>query len=84
MAYFSYIKQWAKLFLFGQAGCTQYMLFINQLNKHVTLQEEDRASMPLLMICPAGEILSFQKLFSENDYFGFDSEKVSAHLMFYH
>ncbi|XP_030462071.2 uncharacterized protein LOC115682068 [Syzygium oleosum] len=40
------------------------------------VKEEDRASMPLLMICPAGEILSFQKLFSENDYFGFDSEKV--------
>ncbi|KAF8018919.1 hypothetical protein BT93_H3726 [Corymbia citriodora subsp. variegata] len=37
---------------------------------------EDRASMPLLIICPAGEILSFQMLFSENDHFGFDSEKV--------
>ncbi|XP_010052115.2 uncharacterized protein LOC104440828 [Eucalyptus grandis] len=37
---------------------------------------EDRASMPLLIICPAGEIPSFQALFSENDHFGFDSEKI--------
>ncbi|XP_030547319.1 uncharacterized protein LOC115753000 isoform X2 [Rhodamnia argentea] len=37
---------------------------------------EDRVSMPLLVICPAGEIPLFQMLFSENDHFGFDSDKV--------
>lgn len=37
---------------------------------------EDRVSVPLILVCPAQEIQSLQKLFSNNDYFAFDSNKV--------
>ncbi|KAJ6751695.1 hypothetical protein OIU85_002151 [Salix viminalis] len=37
---------------------------------------EDRASVPLILVCPAQETQSLQKLFSNNDYFAFDSDKV--------
>ncbi|KAF9666444.1 hypothetical protein SADUNF_Sadunf16G0230000 [Salix dunnii] len=39
---------------------------------------EDRASVPLILVCPAQETQSLQKLFSNNDYFAFDSDKVST------
>ncbi|KAJ6775896.1 16S RRNA PROCESSING PROTEIN RIMM FAMILY [Salix koriyanagi] len=32
---------------------------------------EDRASVPLILVCPAQETQSLQKLFSNNDYFAF-------------
>lgn len=41
-------------------------------------QIEDRASVPLILVCPAQETQSLQKLFSNNDYFAFDSDKVSV------
>jgi hypothetical protein len=41
-------------------------------------QIEDRVSVPLILVCPAQEIQSLQKLFSNNDYFAFDSNKVSV------
>ncbi|XVE51543.1 hypothetical protein DITRI_Ditri02bG0050400 [Diplodiscus trichospermus] len=37
---------------------------------------ENRLSVPLVLICPADEINSMEKLFSSNSYFGFDPEKV--------
>ncbi|XP_004293660.1 PREDICTED: uncharacterized protein LOC101308845 [Fragaria vesca subsp. vesca] len=37
---------------------------------------EDRASVPLILVCSAQKIDSLRMHFSENDYFGFDSEKV--------
>lgn len=37
---------------------------------------EDRASVPLILVCSAQNIESLRMHFSENDYFGFDSEKV--------
>ncbi|XP_061960204.1 uncharacterized protein LOC133681112 [Populus nigra] len=37
---------------------------------------EDRVSVPLILVCPAQEIQALQKLFSNNDYFAFDSNKV--------
>ncbi|KAG6790171.1 hypothetical protein POTOM_006319 [Populus tomentosa] len=39
---------------------------------------EDRVSVPLILVCPAQEIQSLQKLFSNNEYFAFDSNKVST------
>lgn len=40
------------------------------------VKSEDRALMPLIMVCPAHEIQSLQTLFSKHDYFGFDLNKV--------
>ncbi|CAM8924222.1 unnamed protein product [Rhodiola kirilowii] len=37
---------------------------------------EDRAMMPLIMICPSSELKSIEELFSEQDYFNFDHDKV--------
>lgn len=37
---------------------------------------EDRASVPLILVCSAQNIESLRMHFSENDYFGFESEKV--------
>ncbi|KAE8696444.1 mitochondrial import inner membrane translocase subunit TIM50-like [Hibiscus syriacus] len=37
---------------------------------------EHRSSTPLVLISPAGEINSMNKMFSSNNYFGFDPEKV--------
>ncbi|CAK7350285.1 unnamed protein product [Dovyalis caffra] len=37
---------------------------------------EDRASVPLILVCPAQEIQSLEKLFSNNDYFAFNSNNV--------
>eukprot|EP00257_Ricinus_communis_P016691 XP_015574939.1 uncharacterized protein LOC8284029 [Ricinus communis] len=40
------------------------------------LKMEDRAFVPLVLVCPMQEIRSLKKLFSDNDYFGFDTDKV--------
>ncbi|KAI9127207.1 hypothetical protein K1719_001766 [Acacia pycnantha] len=40
------------------------------------MKVEDRASVPLILICSAQEIVSLRNMFSTNDYFAFDSEKV--------
>ncbi|KAB2007598.1 hypothetical protein ES319_D10G040800v1 [Gossypium barbadense] len=40
------------------------------------VKAEYRSSMPLVLISPADEIISMKKLFSSNNYFGFDPEKV--------
>ncbi|XP_028755798.1 uncharacterized protein LOC114715170 [Neltuma alba] len=37
---------------------------------------EDRASVPLILVCSTQEIVSLRKLFSRNNYFAFDSKKV--------
>uniref|UniRef100_A0A7N1A3Z8 16S rRNA processing protein RimM n=4 Tax=Kalanchoe fedtschenkoi TaxID=63787 RepID=A0A7N1A3Z8_KALFE len=37
---------------------------------------EDRAMMPIIMICPTNELKSIEELFSEQDYFSFDRDKV--------
>lgn len=37
---------------------------------------EDRSSVPLIVVCSTQEIESFRKLFSRNNYFAFDHEKV--------
>ncbi|TYG97489.1 hypothetical protein ES288_A10G043100v1 [Gossypium darwinii] len=40
------------------------------------VKAEYRSSMPLVLISLADEIISMKKLFSSNNYFGFDPEKV--------
>ncbi|GAV79576.1 RimM domain-containing protein/PRC domain-containing protein [Cephalotus follicularis] len=37
---------------------------------------EDRVTVPLILVCPAHEVQNFERLFSDNEHFGFDSEKV--------
>ncbi|XWS18588.1 hypothetical protein CRYUN_Cryun32bG0057600 [Craigia yunnanensis] len=45
------------------------------------MKVEYRLSVPLVLICPADKINSMEKLFSSNNYFGFDLEKVSVIVM---
>ncbi|KAA8519569.1 hypothetical protein F0562_013807 [Nyssa sinensis] len=40
------------------------------------IKVEDRASVPLILVCPAHAIDPLQKLFSNHDHFAFNSEKV--------
>lgn len=40
---------------------------------------EDRASVPLILVCSAHGIQSLRELFSDNEYFAFDSQKVSIY-----
>jgi len=42
------------------------------------VQEEDRACVPLVIVSPEHTIEALQKLFQDNDHFGFESEKVKA------
>ncbi|XP_022140199.1 uncharacterized protein LOC111010926 [Momordica charantia] len=37
---------------------------------------EDRPYVPLILVCSASRIHSIEKLFMDNDYFAFDSEKI--------
>lgn len=37
---------------------------------------EDRSYVPLILVCSASTIHSIEKLFVDNDYFAFDSEKI--------
>lgn len=46
-------------------------------DRDVILQVEDRGSVPLILISPSHQIKHLEKLFLENDYFAFDSKKVS-------
>ncbi|KAF2282808.1 hypothetical protein GH714_043099 [Hevea brasiliensis] len=41
------------------------------------LKMEDRGCVPLLLVCPVQEIQSVTRLFSNNGYFGFDTNRVS-------
>ncbi|KAJ4845049.1 hypothetical protein Tsubulata_010844 [Turnera subulata] len=43
---------------------------------HTFIKTEVRASLPLILVCPGNEINSLKMLFSENDYFAFNPEKV--------
>ncbi|PON41749.1 Translation protein, beta-barrel domain containing protein [Parasponia andersonii] len=38
----------------------------------------DRASTPLILVCSSGEVELWTTLFSDNDHFSFDSEKVQV------
>ncbi|XP_062096873.1 uncharacterized protein LOC133802552 [Humulus lupulus] len=40
------------------------------------IKMEDRSSVPLILVCPTGEVELFTTLFADNDHFSFDSEKV--------
>lgn len=40
------------------------------------LKMEDRTLVPLVLVCPTQELQSLQKLFSDYEYFGFDTTKV--------
>lgn len=40
------------------------------------MQEEGRACVPLVIVSPEHAIEDVRNLFEENDYFGFESEKV--------
>lgn len=42
------------------------------------MQEEDRACVPLVIVSPEHTIEALQKLFQDNDQFGFESEKVKG------
>lgn len=43
------------------------------------LQIEERASVPVIFISSARGIESLRRLFSDNDYFGFEPQKVSIY-----
>ncbi|XAR66659.1 hypothetical protein NMG60_11012961 [Bertholletia excelsa] len=43
---------------------------------HGFVKIEDRASVPLILVCPADKIHSLQNIFEDHDYFSFNSEKV--------
>lgn len=45
------------------------------------MQEEERSCVPLVVVSPEHAIEDLQNLFQENDYFGFESEKVK-HFLF--
>ena len=45
---------------------------------------ENRKSMPLILICSTHEVEPLTTLFSKNDYFSFDSEKVSIYILHLH
>ncbi|KAL9366927.1 hypothetical protein Peur_038126 [Populus x canadensis] len=53
-----------------------FLIFFYKYDGKKILFIEDRVSVPLILVCPAQEIQSLQKLFSNNDYFAFDSNKV--------
>ncbi|KAI4372035.1 hypothetical protein MLD38_010322 [Melastoma candidum] len=42
----------------------------------ILIKPEDRASVPLILTCPVGETQSFERIFSDNAHFGFDSGKI--------
>ncbi|CAN4105742.1 unnamed protein product [Withania somnifera] len=45
-------------------------------DSHRLLKMEDRPSVPLILVCPAESIEYLKQLFTDHDYFSFDSEKV--------
>lgn len=45
------------------------------------LQIEDRPTVPLLLVGSPGSVNSLQELFSNNDYFSFDPQKVGQDLL---
>lgn len=51
------------------------MKTFSELNMCIA-QIEDRSYVPLILVCSASRIHSIEKLFKDNDYFAFDSEKV--------
>ncbi|XP_051129099.1 uncharacterized protein LOC127250005 [Andrographis paniculata] len=47
------------------------------LDDHASfIQVEGRQSVPLILVCAAGSVSSLQELFWNDDFFGFDPEKV--------
>lgn len=42
------------------------------------MQEEERACVPLIIVSPEHAIEDLRNLFQENDYFGFESDKVKG------
>lgn len=55
-----------------------FNLFFLLDNSWGYMQEEERACVPLVVISPEHAIEDVQNLFQDNDYFGFESEKVKA------
>ncbi|XP_052202815.1 uncharacterized protein LOC127808346 isoform X2 [Diospyros lotus] len=45
-------------------------------DNHRFLNIEDRASVPLILVCPANDIQSLQNTFASHNHFTFDSKKV--------
>lgn len=56
--------------------CSNFLEHLKHCLIRCKSQVEDRSSVPLIIVSPAHEILVLKKLFSDNDYFAFDSEKV--------
>lgn len=46
------------------------------LNNQTFIKTEDRMSLPLVLVSPGQDTVSLEMLFSDNDYFGFDPDKV--------
>ena len=59
--------------------CCLANVFTRWSNESVCLlQTEDRVSVPLIMVSPAHEVHSLEKLFSNHDYLAFDPKKVKS------
>uniref|UniRef100_A0A1J3K4H8 Ribosome maturation factor RimM n=1 Tax=Noccaea caerulescens TaxID=107243 RepID=A0A1J3K4H8_NOCCA len=59
----------------GENGAVSYLL--TQLDDEQRFpKEEERACVPLVVVSPEHAIEALQKLFQDNDRFGFDSEKI--------
>ncbi|XP_059669282.1 uncharacterized protein LOC132314429 [Cornus florida] len=56
------------------SSCLLLQKLLCDVKKFVKI--EDRAYVPLILVCPAHTISSLKKLFSSHDHFAFNSEKV--------
>lgn len=59
----------------GGNGAVSYLQTLLD-DEHRFLKEEGRACVPLVIVSPEHAIEDVRNLFEENDYFGFESEKV--------
>ncbi|XP_010559268.1 PREDICTED: uncharacterized protein LOC104827733 [Tarenaya hassleriana] len=62
----------------GENDVTDPVSYLYELlrDEQQFLQEEERARVPLILVCPEQSIQALQKLFQDNDHFGFESEKI--------
>jgi 16S rRNA processing protein RimM len=56
--------------------CAVLETLLSHNHNHRLVKMEDRGSVPLVLVCPAHEISLVESMFSDNEHFGFDSEKV--------
>lgn len=59
----------------GESGAVSYLQTLLD-DEQRFLKEDERACVPLIVVSPEHAIEDLRNLFQENDYFGFESEKV--------